>query len=225
MQEREQGTTAPQQPNAKRRRTNKIALIAAGTILAVFALIAALGAALHSGNTNATAAPHTAAPTATNSSTAANPLAPASARTKAAAVLNNAIDHYASEFATGRAIVGTTRYADANAGLAALDDPNSAASKFSAWRTSTRIEQDVTTYQDAFTQADAGFNPADEPAAMGRWRDDTATVQSDINAWIQAAVGYQISAATQSDLDAAAAKVAADLKTAHADVTLVQSGR
>jgi len=64
---------------------------------------------------------------------------------KAAQILTTATDHYAQVFAQGQQIVDTTQYSDGNAGLDALQDPNSAASKLSAWRQSSRIEQDVMT--------------------------------------------------------------------------------
>jgi hypothetical protein len=106
-----------------------------------------------------------------------------------------------------------------------MQDPTSAASLFSAWRQSSEVEQDVNTYQDAFSQADSGFDASDEPASINTWRDDVGNVQSDISEWVQTAVSYQISTATRADLDAAAAKVQTDLKTAHADIAGVQAGR
>lgn len=162
---------------------------------------------------------------ATAPSTAATHLAPQSVRDKAAQILTAATTHYAQVFAQGQQIVGTTQYPDGDAGLAALQDPNSAASKFSAWRQSSKVEQDVNTYMDAFSQADSGFDASDEPASISTWRDDVGNVQSDIAQWVQTAVSYQIATASQTDLDAAAAKVQTDLKTAQVDITAVQAGR
>jgi hypothetical protein len=169
-----------------------------------------------------TAMPTTAGPV---PSTVPTHLAPASVRNHAAMILRTAVDHYARTFARGQAIVGTTQYPNATAGLAALENPNSAASRFAAWRKSTGIERDVSTYMNAFHKADAGFNASDEPASISQWMQDTGTLQADISHWIYVVVSYQISEASQADLDAAAATVRADVKTARHDVALVRQGQ
>ena len=46
------------------------------------------------------------------------------------AILTANVDHYAKLLAAGERALGSTQYANANAGLAAFNDPNSAASKF-----------------------------------------------------------------------------------------------
>jgi hypothetical protein len=234
----------PHDPNRRARNKQTLIIIGAafGALLVIGAIAGALGghktpaAAVGSARSAAPAAsipPSSHAPsspspkptTAVPSPSPQDTIASQSVRDKAAAILTTATDHYAQAFAQGQAIVGTTQYADGNAGLDALQDPNSAASKFSAWRQSSKIEQDVMTYQNAFGDADSGFTAADEPASISTWRDDVGNVRADITQWVQTAVSYQISTATQADLDAAAAKVQADLKTARSDVAAVQAGR
>jgi len=150
--------------------------------------------------------------------------APAPARKAAAVVLNASIKHYADEFAQGQKIIGHTQYADGAAGLAAMDDPTSAAAKFRDYRQNPNPEMDLS-YNDAFTTADANFTADDEPASISTWRNDMYTLQADISGWVGIAVGYQISSNTQGDLDTAAAKVLSDISTVKADATDVAAGK
>ena len=59
-----------------------------------------------------------------------------SAADKAAvrSIFLGSVNHYASLLAQGQQILGTTQYPNAQAGLAAFSDPNSAASRFSAYQ-------------------------------------------------------------------------------------------
>ena len=58
--------------------------------------------------------------------------------TKAAEILATNTEHYAQLLKEGKAILGTQAYPSAYAGLAALDDPNSRASKFSKFNNNYR---------------------------------------------------------------------------------------
>ena len=170
----------------------------------------------------ATASPKIAKP---SPSAASTYLAPVSVRNHAAKILTAAVNYYASTFARGQAIVGNTQYSNATVGLAAMENPSSAASRFAEWRGSTRIEEDVSTYEDAFQRADAEFNASDEPAAISQWMQDTGNLQADITQWVGVAVNYQISTASQADLNSAAATVRADIKVAQHDIALVRQGK
>jgi hypothetical protein len=152
-------------------------------------------------------------------------LAPASVCAHASAILKAALGHYVKVFTQGQAIVGTAKYPDTAARVTALQNPKSAASRFVAWRKSSRIQQDVATYTDAFRQADAGFNAADEPVSISNWLRDAGTLQSDISQWINVVVSYQTSAAKLRVLRAATATVKADITTAQHDVNQVRKGK
>jgi hypothetical protein len=80
------------------------------------------------------------------------------------------------------------------------------------------------TYLDAFGTADGHFTADNEPKAISDWRDDMDAVTVDIRAWVSVAVGYQISAKGQADLDGASAKVSQDLDKATKDADLVVNG-
>ena len=92
-----------------------------------------------------------------------------------------------------------------------MDDPTSAAARFRDWRSSSQIEQDIS-YLDAFGQADAYYNADNEPTAIGDWEFDMGDVTTAINHWIQTAVSWQISNATDADLAARAKAVTDSVK-------------
>ncbi|MDT7685073.1 MAG: hypothetical protein QOG57_5383 [Pseudonocardiales bacterium] len=125
--------------------------------------------------------------------------------------------------AQGQQIIGNTQYLDGMTGLAAMEDPGSAAARFRDWRQSSDAERDLS-YLASFTDADHNFTAETEPQAIGGWRDDMGQVQSDITQWISVATNYQISTTTQADLDEAAATVQADIDKAMSDAKSVQRG-
>ena len=130
--------------------------------------------------------------------------------------LNNGLAHYVDTWHQGEQVLGTTQYADSNAGLAAMDDPNSAAAKFSAWRQSSNIERDVTTYLNAFKSADHFYTAANEPQAISSYQDDMGTLQADISTWVTDAVGWQIQTTSN-------ATMTKDVQTINNDINQVKS--
>jgi hypothetical protein len=180
-----------------------------------FIFLILLSIAFHSGTNT---------PTAATSSTPAQPAKPSSQSQKltadrkqqVSADLNNGLTHYVDTWHQGEQILGTTQYADANAGLAAMDDPNSAAAKFSAWRQSSNIETDVTAYLNAFKSADAFYNADNEPQAIASYRDDLGTLQADISTWVTDAVGWQIQTTSN-------ATMTKDVQTINNDISQVKS--
>ncbi|MDE3073896.1 MAG: zinc ribbon domain-containing protein [Chloroflexota bacterium] len=205
-------------------------------VLAVVALCTCLGAmALISSHQNApgTATAATATPTPGESSTpthqpTATSAAPAhltaAQKRQVVVILSGALAHYVNAWHQGRSILGTTQYADGTGGLAAMSDPTSAAARFSAWRASSNIERDVTTYEDAFQQADAYFTAADEPAAISTWMDDMGQLQSDLTKWTTDAVGWQIQITSDAQMTTDVKAITADISAAQADQAAVVAG-
>lgn len=140
--------------------------------------------------------------------------------TQVQTILNASVKHYQDAYAAGKKALGTTQYADAFAGLAAMNDPTSNAAKFRDWRSSSQIEQDVT-YLDAFQQADAYYTADNEPAAIGDWELDMGDFGAAIDTWIQTAVSWQISEVTDAALARDAKKVTDAFAKVQADVTAV----
>jgi hypothetical protein len=150
-------------------------------------------------------------------------IAPMGARSAAFKTLVGGLSHYRDLLAQGQQIIGNSQYPDGMTGLAAMEDPGSAAARFRDWRQSSDAERDLS-YLASFTDADHNFTAETEPQAIGDWRDDMGQVQDDISQWISVAVNYQISTATQADLDNAAAAVQADMDKAMSDARGVQRG-
>ena len=120
------------------------------------------------------------------------------------ATLQAAIDHYSTEFAAGQIALSHTKNND-----------------FYAWRHSTNIEQDVKTYVDAFSTADANYTADNEPSAMPSWRNDMSTLQADIVVWVQVAVDWQIGRRSDAELTAASATVNKDFDAVRADLAQI----
>jgi hypothetical protein len=134
-------------------------------------------------------------------------------------VLTASNAHYRTVFVQGRVIAGTARYIDDMAALSATKDPNSAAARFGEWRKSSGVEQDMS-YLDAVKQAQA---LGADPAALGTWREDIATTQRDIGAWVRIVPDYEFGQKEQADLDRAADTVNADFDKLDNDVAAVRA--
>lgn len=143
---------------------------------------------------------------------------------KVLAALTASTDYYSQLLATGKQLLGATQYPNATAGLAALNDPNSSASKFGSFRTETCIKNDpsvdaMNTYRsvsDLYTAA-----KAQSPDALDNWNYDTNTAASDICAWASTAADWQISKVSSTQLKVAEQKVTTDLAQVHKDLTQI----
>lgn len=120
------------------------------------------------------------------------------------AILQAAMDHYSTEFTAGQIALSHTKNND-----------------FYSWRQSTNIEQDVKTFLDAFSKADANYTTGNEPSAMSSWRDDMSVVQADIVVWVQVAVDWQIGRKADADLTASGATVNKDFDNVRADLAQI----
>lgn len=137
-------------------------------------------------------------------------------------ILLGSANHYASLLAQGRQALGTTQYPNSQAGLAAFSDPNSAASKFSAYQKHVNPANDLSSLQ-AFKKADSYFTAANEPAAISQWQNDMSNAQGDLGTWVQDAVSWQIKEISTTKLQADLAKVEKDLAQARADAIKASS--
>lgn len=143
---------------------------------------------------------------------------------KVIATLTASTDYYSQLLATGKQTLGTTKYPNATAGLSALNDPGSAASKFGSFRTETCIKNDPSanamnayrSVSDLYTAA-----KAQSPDALDNWNYDTNTAVSDICAWASVAVDWQISKVSSTQLKVAEQKVTTNLAQVHKDLTQI----
>lgn len=138
--------------------------------------------------------------------------------------LTTSTDYYSQLLATGKQALGTIQYPNATAGLSALNDPNSAASKFSSFRTETCIKNDpsvnaMNTYRSVSDQYTVA--KVQSPDALDNWNYDTNTVVSDICAWASVAADWQISKVSSAQLKVVEQKVSDDLVKARLDMQTV----
>jgi hypothetical protein len=136
-------------------------------------------------------------------------------------ILTANVKHYEATLAAGQRALGTTRYQDAFAGLAAFDDPKSAASRFRDWRLKAKVDTDVS-YVDAARAADDVLGDLDEPEAVSAWTDHTGDALTALIGWANTAPDWQIRAASDADLAAAADAVKLALDKAKADIAAVR---
>ncbi|HZT16886.1 MAG TPA: hypothetical protein VFA19_13150 [Gaiellaceae bacterium] len=139
-------------------------------------------------------------------------------------ILTASVDHYANLLSLGEQALGSTQYANANTGLAAFNDPNSAASRFSAYRKKSNPEGDLS-FLNSFKKADNYYSAANEPKAISTWRDDMNDASVALNEWVNLAVGWQIREHTTLQLQAAEHKVTDALAKARLDIAKVVAGR
>jgi hypothetical protein len=158
----------------------------------------------------------------TQSAPVQNPVAVATStapdKQKVAAILSASTNHYASLLSAGKVALGTTQYADANAGLNALNDPDSNARQLGSFRRNTCLKNDPGANAiSAYQQADNLYSGT-SPDALGNWNEDINNAASDICLWAGDAVSWQIKEVLATKLQADEQKVAGDLAKARADI-------
>ena len=152
------------------------------------------------------------------------PIVTAAEKAKIRDVLSASVDRYARLLTLGEQALGSTQYATATAGLAAFNDPNSAASRFSDYRKKSNPESDLS-FLSAFKKADSYYTAANEPTAISTWRDDMDSASAALSEWVTVAVGWQIREHTTAQLQAAERRVNAALAKARTDIAKVVAGR
>lgn len=141
-------------------------------------------------------------------------------RERVRAILTANVDHYAKLLAAGEQALGSTQYTNADAGLAAFNDPDSAASKFRDYQGGQGggPTNDLS-FIDAFRQADSYYTAADEPtSAITAWRNDISNAQAGFNQFTTVGTGWQISQYTTAQLRSAERQIADDLAKARRDI-------
>lgn len=139
-------------------------------------------------------------------------------KVKMEAMLSASTDHYAQLLAQGKAILGTTQYTSTAQGTSALHDPNSPASKFSAFRNNYCIISDPgANAMDAYRQS----SDMASSGAVDSWSEHINTAASDFCLWTQGAADWEIGKVTSTQLHADEQKVTADLAQARKDIQLL----
>ena len=122
---------------------------------------------------------------------------------------------------------GSTQYANANAGLAAFNDPNSAASKFRDYQGGQgQGPTNDLSFLAAFKQADSYYTAADEPtSAITAWQNDISNAQAGFNQFTNVGTGWQISQYTTAQLRAAERQITENLAKARRDISEIVAGK
>lgn len=154
---------------------------------------------------------------------AATTVSPA-VKKKVRAILLGSLNHYEHLLHTGERALGNTQYATSMQGVDAFSDPDSAASRFSAWRQKSNAESDLS-FLAAFSKADSFYNAKNEPDAIGTWRDDMSLATGYFNVWTEFAVGWQIKEHTTAQMQASTRRLERMLAKARRDVAAVVAGR
>ena len=149
----------------------------------------------------------------------------ASQETEVRSILLANLSRYAQLLSRGQEALGSTQYPNAQAGLNAFSDPNSAANRFSGFQKNANVYGSAS-YVDAFNRADRLFMAANanEPQALTNWEDDMAQVQGDLAQWINNAISWQISEIQASVLQADVATFEVDFAKARADAIRATPG-
>jgi hypothetical protein len=140
-------------------------------------------------------------------------------------VLETSVHHYESMLAEGKEALGTTQYDDAYAGLAALNQPGSAAHRFSEWQQRSNYLIDIS-YTDAFgTAADRYYAvTGDDPEILYTWEEHMGDAQTHIQDWVSTAIDWQIRVRTDAELASAEQAVRDALAVARQDIETLVAG-
>lgn len=146
-------------------------------------------------------------------------------KAKVVGILANSINHYKQLLSQGKSILGTTQYADANAGLTAMNDPNSAAVKFGAFKNGLDKGDNLNEYYNAYVQASdylSSKNISGFEDILNDWNDNMGQADSDLHLWATHAVDWQISNYSNADLRRDEQKFLDDLSKASADIAKIK---
>jgi len=176
--------------------------------------------------TSATSSPDQTAVSTAAATTSAQTASADSCASAAIAAFQKVTATYTTTYQEGKDALGTTQYAGGSAGLQAFSDPNSAASKFSAWHRTFLAEQpslgDLSI--KAYGAASNCYSTANltEPDALSNWDDDVNGLLSDIGIWGNDAVDWQDQGATTAKLDQDETKISSDLATVQQDISALR---
>jgi hypothetical protein len=144
-------------------------------------------------------------------------------RAKAISILSASVDYYERRLSAGEHALGSERYNDAIAGVAAFRDPKSAASRFRDYRAKTHIENDYS-FLGAYKAAYAYYKGVPEPPSLTVWPDDMNGVVSSFSDWAWIAADWQIRLRTTDQLRAAETQLEIKLSKARLDITRLGLG-
>ena len=147
--------------------------------------------------------------------------APADPTKQIVVSLSKTTSEYESLFINAKGILGSSQYANAEAGRQALKDPTSAASKLSEFRMNNCLKNDVGQKAiDAYKNADNLYYSASitSPDSLNAWNDDMGEVSSNLCTWANDAISWQIKETSTSKLQADEKKITSGIMQAMKDI-------
>lgn len=142
-------------------------------------------------------------------------------KTQIVTIITANTNHFKQLWSDGQTALGTTQYADAYAGLDAINDPSSNASKFSQYKQTENPAND-NSMNTALQQADKYYPSNVSDDALNTWRLDMITLSSDMGLWVNDATSWQISEIPTSQLNNDAQTVNKDFSTVEKDVQAIK---
>jgi predicted 3-demethylubiquinone-9 3-methyltransferase (glyoxalase superfamily) len=140
------------------------------------------------------------------------------------ASLSQTTSEYESLYINAKDILGSSQYANAEAGRQALKDPSSSASKLSEFRINNCLKNDVgQKAMDAYKHADDLYYSANvaSPDSLSSWNDDMGDVSSNICIWANDAISWQIKETPTSKIQADEKKITDGIMQAKKDIQLL----
>jgi hypothetical protein len=138
-------------------------------------------------------------------------------RQKVRTLLMNNVNHYQDLFLIGAWALGEKQYSNPLHALHDLAVAGSGPSTFANYQQRFRPTDD-TSFLKAFKNADSFYVAANEPAAIGDWRDDMSNLTADLDGWISDAVGWQIKQTSNGKLAADENAIERDIAKSSTDV-------
>jgi len=200
------------------------ALVSPATTTTTVALTTTTAASTSSTTTTTRPSTATNRPTTTITSSGPPSVVTAADKVRIRQILTNSDNHFARLFSLGLQAAGTTQYANANAGLAAMSDPNSEASRFRAYYLKFDPVGDHS-YSTAYAEADKFYTLADVPNSLSTWYDDMNSLDVALLDWAQMAPDWQVRVATTAQFHAAGMKVLEAINQSLADINRVIAGK
>ena len=136
-------------------------------------------------------------------------------------LITNTTNHFTQIWIDGQIALGTQPYPNADAGLAAFDDPTSAASLFRDWRKSEDPALAISSLLDTFNKADALYTGSIPDDALLTWRDDVSQLTTDMEVWVTDGASWQISATPTATMTHDAQTITNDFTTIHKDIQAI----
>jgi len=141
---------------------------------------------------------------------------------KIVSLLQQNLNHFKQIWQDGNTALGTTQYPNAEAGLEALNDPSTDASKFSEFKQKENPALD-NSYVDTIKQVNPLITTSNTTDKVSTWSDGQSKLTADMSQWVNDATGWQISSVSTTTLNADANVVNHDFVILQNDIQAINN--